>query len=284
MFVAREPSRSRLAARFTSILAALGSGERDGRVVPMVRALADLGHLDVDAVTVGPPEASENGRRWVGGRGWPAHPQVVADDEAGASAIVDRLDHDEALAVMSTSATRSILGHGGPDLARRVLALTARPVLLIGPQVPGDARMDEPTLIIATDSTDRATLAIPAVVSWVNTFPGGRPCVAEVVATVADRRRDPIDGAHGQALADRLGRAGVPASARLLHGGDPVTWLEEFAEDVTDAVFVATSSRWSDPRSHRSSTTRRLVQRSTHPVLVVPDHRRPPRRSSARRA
>jgi hypothetical protein len=51
----------------------------------------------------------------------------------------------------------------------------------------------------------------------------------------------------------------------VLYGGDPVFWLEDFADEVGSAVYVAT--RW-------SSTTRRLVHRTTHPVLVLPDRAR----------
>ena len=72
------------------------------------------------------------------------------------------------------------------------------------------------------------------------------------------------------AIAAMLADLGVTANWDVLHGGEPDVWLGDFADRVTDAIFVTTSVRWTDGHLHRHSTTRRLVQRSAHPVLVVP--------------
>ena len=67
-----------------------------------------------------------------------------------------------------------------------------------------------------------------------------------------------------------LAGAGVRASSRVIQGGEPGFWLEDFAEHIADPILVATSARWTDGQRHWHSETRELVRQSTHPVLVVP--------------
>ncbi len=95
-------------------------------------------------------------------------------------------------------------------------------------------------MVAFVGDSDRVDVAAPAVASWVATF-GGRAVIADV----------------------------VPDST-VLHGGDAVESLEQFAEGVADPVYLAVSARWTDARFHRHSVTRNLVRRSTTPVLVVP--------------
>ena len=49
-----------------------------------------------------------------------------------------------------------------------------------------------------------------------------------------------------------------------------MTSLQEFAEGISDPVFVAVSVRWTDRHFHRHSVTRNLVRHSPWPILVVP--------------
>ena len=62
----------------------------------------------------------------------------------------------------------------------------------------------------------------------------------------------------------------VSAQVRILHGGDPTQWLNDFVAQLPNGVYVASSSRYTDRRRHLHSTTRDLIRRSRHPVLVVP--------------
>ena len=109
--------------------------------------------------------------------------------------------------------------------------------------------------------------------SWQGTFGGGRPWVVEVIATSAwpaDTIEEEVEREQVDACAAVLADHGIDAATRVLHGGDPVQTLLELVAEVDDAVFVTTSARWAGGRSHWYSTTRRLVQRSPRPVLVVP--------------
>ena len=80
----------------------------------------------------------------------------------------------------------------------------------------------------------------------------------------ADERR------HVDEVAETLAGRGIDAAAKIIHGWDAVSSLLAFADRVEDPVFVMTSDRWARGPSHWYSTTRRLVQQSPHPVLVVP--------------
>jgi hypothetical protein len=86
---------------------------------------------------------------------------------------------------------------------------------------------------------------------------------------VASGRDEPV---HAARFARLLAGAGVAAAAPevLRADGDPSAALLDFGERISDPIYVATSMRWTDGRLHWHSTTRRLVQRSTRPVLVVP--------------
>ena len=77
------------------------------------------------------------------------------------------------------------------------------------------------------------------------------------------------DHSHLQRIVDMLAAEGVEARWRLIHGGIPEIRLDEAADAMRQPLFVVASARWTG-RDHGRSTTRRLVHRSTHPVLVVP--------------
>ena len=62
----------------------------------------------------------------------------------------------------------------------------------------------------------------------------------------------------------------APVGATVLRTNDPATALVAFAETLDEAIFVLTSDRWPGGRSHWYSTTRRVVQTTSRPVLVVP--------------
>jgi hypothetical protein len=82
---------------------------------------------------------------------------------------------------------------------------------------------------------------------------------------------DREDRGHATDFARLLASSGVTASWNVVPcDGDPCSALLDCAATVSDPIFVATSMRWTDGRLHWHSTTRRLVQRSTRPVLVVP--------------
>jgi nucleotide-binding universal stress UspA family protein len=92
----------------------------------------------------------------------------------------------------------------------------------------------------------------------------------EVVARPAAGGADAQDSSPARSFAGLLADHGVQASWDVLRGDEPDAVLIEFGRRLCDPIFVATSVRWTDGRFHWHSTTRRLVQRSTRPVLVVP--------------
>jgi hypothetical protein len=156
-----------------------------------------------------------------------------------------------------------------------------KPVLLVGPNVPATCILNTPTLVACVDSTDTADTALPVIADWVRTFGGGRPRCAEVIATGARDWSDVHTTSRLRHYAARLTEYGVDASWKVLHGGDPMAWLEDFAEGVDEAVLVAATADCTDWDTHWYSATRWLVQTTTRPVFVVPARRAATRASEA---
>lgn len=248
------------------------------RAIPVAVELAHQGQLPVTVLSVASPASRSDDvaqrRRLLpeelGDSLWVIHEDDVA------TAIVEHVrNRDGVLLVMDTNA-RSLVSqrlHG--SISVRVLHEVRQPVLLVGPAVPDPVSISSPSLIVCTDRSQDSVAALPVVESWQRTFGGGGgpPSIVEVMPTAAwpeGTSDDAIEHEHVDALATVLADHGIDAATRVLHGGDSVQWLLEFAEHIDEAVFVTTSTRWAGGRSHWYSTTRRLVQRSPRPVLVVP--------------
>lgn len=232
------------------VIAAVPSAGPD-RAIPIGTALALRGRLPFEVLTVDVPERSFD----VG------------------PAIVDYMQNrDGALLVMATSGAGLVSGSRG-SITGHVLSKLCRPVLVIGPAVPEQLSLTSPTIVVATDRSHELGAALLAVESWQRTFGGGPPLVVEVMPTKAwpaDPTDDAVERRHVDAVAAALAANGVDVVTHVLHGGDTAQCLLDFAAQVADAMFVATSDRWVGGRSHWYSTTRRLVQRSRRPVLVIP--------------
>ena len=240
--------------------------------------LARLADVAVELVTVSSPLVAEDidsfelSRRATAS-GWPAHAYSVLHGDDVAGVLVDHVrGRHGSLLVMATSAKRPLVGRLGGSVSTRVLALTDRPVLLVGPMVSPRLRIARPTLVVGVGPMEHAGVAVSTIASWTQTFPGDDPWVVEVVETAAGPADPAAVGAaaHLRPYVELLAGAGVRASSRVLQGGEPGFLLEDFAEHIADPVLVATSARWTDGQLHWHSETRELVRQSTHPVLVVP--------------
>ena len=151
------------------------------------------------------------------------------------------------------------------SVSETVLAFIDRPVLLVGPRAPTGTGL-RPTLIACAESDD-IDAAAPVIASWVRTFDGGPPSITHASPTPAKRIDDDVEtGAleHVRQLSDRLRVLGViDWSAKVIHGTDVATSLEEVADLVDDAVLVAVSTRWTGralPPPQRHAPARSTVQ------------------------
>ena len=236
---------------FNSVVIAADEGAGPDRAVPIGTALGLRGGLPVEILTIGP-----------------------ADEPVGlGSAIVDRLQgRDGALLVMATSGIGLVSG-SRPSTSGHVLSELRQPVLLVGPVVPDPLPLSSPTLVVCTDRSHEIGAALPVVESWQRTFGGGRPWIVEVMPTTAwpaEANDDELERQLVDSVAAVLAEHGIETGTTVLHGGDPAHHLLEFAEQIDDAILAVASDRWAGGRSHWYSTTRRLVQRSLRPVLVIP--------------
>ena len=265
---------------FTSIVVALDLGATGDRALPVAGSLARLGGLPVELVTVSQGLSTDRDvhelERRAAAHGFEQHECVVLHDDVPAAAILDHLrTRPGALLVMGTKAKGPLAERLLGSVSETVLAFIDRPVLLVGPRASTGTGL-RPTLIACAESDD-LDAAAPVIASWVRTFDGGPPSITHVSPTPAKRTDDDVEAGaleHVRQLSERLRVLGViDWSAKVVHGTDVATSLEEVADLVDDAVFVAVSSRWTDAHFHRHSVTRRLVQRSRHPVLVVPAER-----------
>jgi nucleotide-binding universal stress UspA family protein len=189
-------------------------------------------------------------------------------------AIVDRLSSaTTSLLVVGSSGRHVISSRPDRHTSRDVLSRTDQPTLVVGPHVGATSMANIGQLVICVDGPDPYPTTVNVVGRWTRTFTAAAPAfVVEVVATTTDVNGD--GERHVDAWATELGRHDVAATRRVLHGGDPVEWLNEFADGLDDAIFLTTSRHYSDGRRHAHSHTAALVRRGRHPVLVVPAPRR----------
>ena len=187
-----------------------------------------------------------------------------------ADAIVEVVGgRDRVLLVMATA----LISDPRRSVTGLVLEALRQPILLVGPEVPSSVLSQAPTLVIGLAVDPQLRPAIPVVESWLRSFGEVQPWLIDVIAAAAwppgsieDRWELERVGAAAAELAER----GVKARTTVLHARDPVDAMLELAAGLTEPVFVITSDRWAGGDSHWYSTSRRLLRRSPHPVLLVP--------------
>ena len=166
---------------FSSIVAAVDLGPDGDRALPVTRALAAAGDLPVELLTVSSPhmdeatdtfELSRRAPRRTDGHRTPSPSPTTTTLHA---AIVTHLEHrDDPLLVMATSAKASLAARFLGSVTEAVLGRIGQPVVLVGPNVPGDVELVSPTLVVFIDTDDLAEATVPAIVPWVRAF-GGPP-------------------------------------------------------------------------------------------------------------
>jgi len=191
---------------------------------------------------------------------------VVVQSDDPASAIIEHVG-DDRLLVMGCGATHPMRLPNAGDVGRNILGTTSQPVLVVGPGVSTTFDPHAPLIVCAGE--DRPPpLVVTAVERWLGSFDNSDTWVTRVVPTSTDVGR--CGARTAEHWTEMLRHNDVPAQVRILHGGDPTEWLNDFVAQLPNGVYVASSSRYTDRRRHLHSTTRDLIRRSRHPVLVVP--------------
>jgi hypothetical protein len=195
---------------------------------------------------------------------------VVDRDNDAPRAIARHVNNSAgSLLLMATSARPPHREHSLDTVSSGVLAQVNRPALLMGPRVE-QYRLESPTLITCIDEHDTADAAPPVIASWIETFGGGQPWCAEVIPPAAGIESRIRASSRLRDFTAQLAQHGIASSCNILNGADPASQLEAFAATVHDAVFVASSARWTDWMPDPNSVTRRIVHAAARPVLVVP--------------
>jgi nucleotide-binding universal stress UspA family protein len=264
----------RFSAKYTGVVVAVDPVRIDAAALAVGTTLgAALG--DIELMTVVP----------LGGHVAESHAALEqAAQRSGVSAIactvLERddapgtlIEHagDDRLLVIGCRPTHPMWLPALGDVGRRVLAAATHPVLVVGPAVTSQFDRSA-SLIVCAHRGRPSALTLDAVERWVHTFGSEQTWVADVIPTSIDIGGD--GAATVRTWVDALAERNLVGRDRTLNGGDPVEWLEDFAADFTAAVYVTASDRYTDGRRHLRSTTRDLIRRGRHPVLVVPDRSR----------
>ena len=77
-----------------------------------------------------------------------------------------------------------------------------------------------------------------------------------------------------QEIADRLRKAGLDATALLVHGATVETILKEASDLDVDMIVVGTHGRGAMYQLLLGSVSEGVLHKSRYPVLVIPTHKR----------
>ena len=77
-----------------------------------------------------------------------------------------------------------------------------------------------------------------------------------------------------QEIADRLRKAGLDATALLVHGATVETILKEASDLDVDMIVVGTHGRGAMYQLLLGSVSEGVLHKSQYPVLVIPTHKR----------
>ena len=198
---------------FRSIVVALDLEQHGDRALRVARSLAALGQLPVELLTVSPPsrpeaiEAAELERR-ASQFGLASHMSVVHADEV-ACAITEHVHStDGALLVMATTAKGPLGEHLLGSVSEDVLDRLAAAVLLVGPKVSPNCRLECPTLVVGVDVSNAAAAANSVIASWVETFDGEQPWFVEVLPAPLRDEWDVAESSQGPPPRRPLGGEG----------------------------------------------------------------------------
>jgi nucleotide-binding universal stress UspA family protein len=263
---------------FTSIVIPLDLETGADRALPVAQALAARGGIRLELVTVSSPfmpsevDVCELGRRAERFCG-DCTTTVLHDNDVARALVAFAAERPAPLVVMATRARGVIAEHVLGSVTEDVLALSADPVLLVGPHVESEDLAGRATLVVGVDGTSMSAAVLPAVAEWWDTFGGPSPRLVQVLPPDATDHGSGDAGAaaYVRRLATRLRRGAVDAEWEVAHAGQPTDALLEVADRVDGAVLAVSSERWTDAdHSHLRSVARSLTRYSRHPVLVVP--------------
>jgi nucleotide-binding universal stress UspA family protein len=266
-------------AVFSSLVVPLDLSTAADRALPVVAALARLGGLPIELLTV-VPRRSASGIRTsavderVRSLALGSYTYLVVEGDDTGTAISQQVRaRDGALTVLATTAKAAVDETYGGSVSQHVLSAAGQPVLLVGPNVDVARPLSSPSLVVAVDGSDLAASALPVIASWMRTFDSEPVTAVEVipfVPAIAEQAGPSLEARNVRRYAERLADLGVVASGAVVHGHEVAVELIDYITRVRDPVLVVAAEPWPDAGTHWRSTSRKLALRATCPVLVVP--------------
>lgn len=261
--------------RLCSIVAATDLGQAADRALLVAAGLARRAGLPLEVLTVvadgDPHEVVAREQQKLIERHELERPTLYIEHATDVgSAIADHVTNRQgALLVMATTARGAPGEHRLGAITEAVLGAVRQPVLILGPNaVERVATRGLPVAVV--DGSAIGDVLIRPIEAWAQTFSVERAIVLEVIPPTSWPSADDPPVGHVRAHVERLARHGVEATGQVLRAEDAAPALIDYAARPGDPLLVMASPRWEGDPTHWFVTVRRVISRTTGPVLVVP--------------
>jgi nucleotide-binding universal stress UspA family protein len=220
--------------------------------------------LTVAAAAADPPTMSA---RLADRSGLPVQTLAVPDDRDVASTIIEHVHaRPGTLLVMATGGTY-LLTRARRSVTAEVLEGLQRPVLLLGPHCTQTAGVRGVTLVVGIDLGSDPSPTLAGVAEWRDTFGTCPVRLVDIVAPSGWPAGSTDEAGRERVDAITTMFADLDADATLLRTDEPAQAVVDFGASA-GAIFALPCERWPG-RSHWYSTSRRVVQSSPTPVLML---------------
>ena len=255
----------------TRVLVPLGPHGASARVLPVAAALARASDASLEAVVVVPPgeaEAPAVEGAWEDARrgGVELDATLVRHDDDVLSALVEESRRGPTLLCMATHARGAVEDEAIRSLSFAVARRSLEPLVLVGPEVPGDRPTRLDGVVACVDERAPATGVLVAALPWARSLGGIH--VVEVV--------DPPDtGGEGEGwtsapVAAAFAGEGLHTEWDVLRGRDPAQAILAAVRRCGHPLVVMGAQGVEGGRPHLGHVTSAVVRAAPSPVLLVP--------------
>lgn len=210
----------------------------------------------------------EAARQWLAdlasGIDVPVRPPYVIEGDWAAECIANAGDEAGSLVCLSSHGAGGLRNAVLGSVAEDVLRLSARPVLVVGPEAGADLDPSRP-VVVCVDGSTTSEAILPAASAWSGAT-GMAPWVVTVLEPdVAVPAEDVVESGYVRQVAERLG-----AEFEVLHGSHPAEAIVAFARSLPAGVIaMATHGKTGLARVVAGSVAMGVVRHAPCPVLLL---------------